>query len=124
MLVKHQLRPVAIKSITNADGVSGNPTISLPGNVPYVMETGTYTVDITGKKTVTTSISFTKTFGFRPIVVASTNSINWSASAAVASGNASFTLSSRHIDGDTAASGTLVVSWVAIQMLSTGDGEG
>ena len=120
-------RSIAVSSpltITNADGVSGNPTISLPGNVPYVMETGTYTVDITGKKTVTTSISFTKTFGFRPIVVASTNSINWSASAAVASGNASFTLSSRHIDGDTAASGTLVVSWVAVQMLSTGDGEG
>lgn len=120
-------RSIAVSSplaITNADGVSGNPSISLTGNVPYVMETGTYTVDITSKKTVTTTVTFSKSFSARPIVVATTNSINWSASAAVISGNASFTLSSRHIDDVAATSGTLIVSWTAIQMLSTGDGEG
>lgn len=110
--------------VTNGSGTAGNPTVSITGNVPYVMETGSYTVDITGKKTITTTITFAKSFGFRPIVVATTNSINWSAAASVVSGNASFTLSARHIDDVAAASGTLIVSWTAIQMLSTGDGEG
>jgi hypothetical protein len=99
-------------SVATADGVSGNPTISIAGTVPTKMATGTRNISVSAVTgTATVSISG---FSSAPVVTASADSGLYNvAVTSVSTTEIEFVV--RHIN-NTSDTVTVAVRWIAVQI--------
>jgi hypothetical protein len=100
-------------SVSNGNGGTGNPTISLSGTLPTRVATGTKNISVSSAATGSDSVSISG-FTSAPVVTAVGDTGLYNvAVTSVSSTEINFSV--RHIE-NTSATTTVVVRWIAVQM--------
>lgn len=107
-------------SVTNGDGISGNPTVTTTGVIPTSLQAGSVNVNMGGNATSESSVTFATPFAVQPIVVGTANDGLYNIAITAFTTNAGgqytgMTVRSRNINNATSTD-VVAVRWVAVQI--------